>query len=104
MTTKHTPGPWVLDDLAHSHVVDADYHVIESGKGYHLDGEESDGFNVTGCISLDDASLIAAAPDLLAALERALSWLTSYPAEAAMGPDGPYSQAVKAIAKAKGEA
>jgi len=49
-----------------------------------------------------DARLIAAAPELLAALERCLSWLTSYPGGTTMTPTGPYEQARKAIAKATG--
>lgn len=49
-----------------------------------------------------DARLIAAAPELLAALERTLSWLTSYPGGGTMGPTGPYEQARAAITKATG--
>jgi hypothetical protein len=48
--------------------------------------------------------LIAAAPELLEALERTLNWLASYPGEGTMGIDGPYEQARAALAKAKGEA
>jgi hypothetical protein len=47
-----------------------------------------------------DARLIAAAPELLEALERCLSWLTSYPGGGTMGPKGPYEQARAAITRA----
>lgn len=49
-----------------------------------------------------NARLIAAAPDLLAALERTLNWLSSYPGGGTLGQDGPYEQARAAIAKATG--
>ena len=42
--------------------------------------------------------------ELLEALERTLSWLTSYPGEGALSPTGPYEQARAAIAKARGTA
>jgi hypothetical protein len=106
MNTKHTPGPWVLDDIAHSHV-DADYHIIDAGKGYHLDGEGSDGFNLSGCMSLDDARLIAAAPDLLAALESLalVVGLTAFKHESQRAVlQEAVDLASAAIAKAKGEA
>lgn len=44
-----------------------------------------------------NARLIAAAPELLEALERSLNWLCSYPGEGAMNA---YDQARAAIAKA----
>ena len=88
---KHTPGPW------------------ESGNGttsiYGSDGKE-----VARRIwhgpqdderSLANARLIAAAPELLAALERTLNWLTSYPGGGAMEC---YDHACTAIAKATGGA
>ncbi|MBU0752380.1 MAG: hypothetical protein KJ787_13990 [Gammaproteobacteria bacterium] len=37
--------------------------------------------------------------ELVAALERTLSWLTSYPGGGTMGPSGPYEQARAALAK-----
>ena len=47
-----------------------------------------------------NARLATAAPDLLAAAQRSLSWLTSYPNEGAMGM---YDQMRAAIAKATGD-
>ena len=85
MTTQHTPGPWELR---------------RSVRGYwFIDHEQGgEGYTLT---KLDcneaDARLIAAAPDLLAALEELLNALpsaTSHPAIKA---------ARAAIAKATGE-
>ena len=55
MNTAHTPGPWSVD-------LDS----IERG----ADVNDSRGANVCNCFE-NDAHLIAAAPDLLAALETA---------------------------------
>jgi hypothetical protein len=52
--SKHTPGPWKIGAL-------------ESGQAA-VDG--ADGSEVTGFVSIPDAQLIAAAPDLLSACER----------------------------------
>jgi hypothetical protein len=54
--TKHTPGPWKIGAL-------------ESGQAA-VDG--ADGSEVTGFISIPDAHLIAAAPELLALCEELL--------------------------------
>lgn len=64
---SHTPGPWILDSPAYGEMVDRDYHFIDAGCGYCGDGE--DGFGLRGYMSLADARLIAAAPDLLEALK-----------------------------------
>jgi hypothetical protein len=52
MSIKHTPGPWY-------------YHRQSSPNIYAEDGTQIGGANV-----VDDGLLIAAAPDLLAALEH----------------------------------
>lgn len=49
-----------------------------------------------------DMRLMAASPLLLAALNRTLNWLASYPGGGTLGPDGPYEQARAAIAAATG--
>ena len=60
---KHTPGPWI-------HTEDDDnYHAVTAGCGYHVNSDD-DGFEIAGCISKANAMLIAAAPDLLEALEE----------------------------------
>jgi hypothetical protein len=98
-TDSITPGPWMVGPSA---VVDGatDYAILADGKIIsEAFGRSSWQFEYD---SLANARLIAAAPDLLAALERTLSWLTSYPGEACMRPSGPYAQARAAIAKATG--
>lgn len=91
MNTKHTPGPWEYDRNA-GHIVTQGISVcrISACSGY---GEHD-----------DNARLIAAAPDLLAALEKLHrlhcgldSWHEDAMADA-------WVNACTAIAKAKGEA
>lgn len=59
---SHTPGPWGAHIDRHGFVT------LGAGPVY-IRGPE-DGFNVAGFMSAADARLIAAAPDLLAALEE----------------------------------
>jgi hypothetical protein len=76
--SKHTPGPWRIGAL-------------ESGQAA-VDG--ASGAEVTGWVSIPDAHLIAAAPDMLAALELLLPYLEDCRMD---------SEARAAIAKAKGQ-
>lgn len=80
MSTKHTPGPWQYISTKHRTIICA-----ESGD------------RVAECESLtaSDARLIAAAPELLAALEKALRYGGLFPDLA--------EEARAAIAKATGE-
>jgi hypothetical protein len=59
MSTKHTPGPWF-------------YYVTPSGVRYKVHGPTVDYFicDVKGSNDLANARLIAAAPELLEALEK----------------------------------
>jgi hypothetical protein len=63
---QHTPGPWFLDDPIHADLISDDYHFIGSGRGFF----DTHGFGLAGIMSLSDARLIAAAPDLLGVLKR----------------------------------
>lgn len=74
----HTPGPWSIGAL-------------ESGQAA-VDG--ANGEEVTGFIDTEDARLIAAAPDLLIAIEN----LIDYP-----GEEWAVKQARVAIARARGQ-
>lgn len=66
--TKHTPGPWRLDTPDMAHVVEHDYHSIKAGVGFLAEKPEAAGFGLAGHMTLADARLIAAAPELLEAL------------------------------------
>lgn len=89
--TNHTPGPWDAHDNGHiygDNYASAVARVFENT--HQRDGEAQ-----------ANARLIAAAPDILAALERSLNWLASYPGGCC---ENTYQQARAAICKAKGEA
>lgn len=95
MSAQHTPTPWA--DATPSMMVTS-----ATGKTVAMVyGDDP------ACVADDRARANAAfivracnAHDhLVAALERTLSWLSSYPAEAALGKEGPYEQARAALAK-----
>ena len=67
--TTHTPGPWVLDGPGTAHITgDEDcYHCINGAEGWIDSNLLLSGFMLDA-----DACLIAAAPDLLAALQALL--------------------------------
>ncbi len=93
--TKHTPGTWAVERATGENGV-GQYHVTPCS------GDED-----YGCIySEADARLIAAAPDLLAALTEAHA-LLEYAAECEFDFGEGFTQAMEqnraAIAKAKGE-
>lgn len=75
MSNKHTPGPWVLKHISGSNFAVQRFE-IRSGSGmphpiFNKDTNAIDGTSV--CMSPQDACLIAAAPDLLEALES-IDW------------------------------
>lgn len=83
---NHTPAPWVVTpgrDKTHPHNVESR-------------SPDCDGFDLARCVNAADAALIAAAPDLLAALIEAAEIIESTGLDA--------SPARAAIAKAKGQA
>jgi hypothetical protein len=70
---SHTPGPWKLDpqDALDEHgkpLYEGEYHGIAAGCEYHCNPNDI-GFCLSGLMGLDDARLIAAAPELLDALK-----------------------------------
>ncbi|MER5065267.1 hypothetical protein KDV25_19375 [Morganella morganii] len=69
MEFKGTPGPWEITDYVESNRYTASetYHHIGAGKWFH-DDYSNTGFGLSGYMSIHDARLIAAAPDLLEAL------------------------------------
>jgi len=79
MSSSHTPGPWKLDwtiagggcledypELQYVNIRSANYFEVAP-----------DGLSLTGFVRLADANLIAAAPDLLAALKEMGDWIAA---------------------------
>ena len=104
MESKHTPGPWHVGGIADSIVYAADGFAVANANVYH----NSHGPHETGA----NARLIAAAPDMLAALEAIearISGIWDNPALVAFGPLSTNTDADclaiarAAIAKAKGD-
>ena len=97
METKWTPGPWRYDRTNGSPTTGE--HMIAGAKPGYL-------AEVRDCGSGDvraNAHLIAAAPDLYAALERTLNFIAN--TESEMGETLPCGDVARAaIAKARGEA
>ena len=95
--SNHTPGPWRVFEVPEFKRSDP----AKVGVG------RDDGADIAHCSGFDsqrskeeelaNARLIAAAPELLAACERALNWLSSYPGGCAMSA---YLQARAAVDKA----
>lgn len=68
MSTQHTPGPWKLDGAANTNDLDI---IAPTGRITMLDCEISE---VSEDVLTANAHLIAAAPELLAALLAAEEW------------------------------
>ena len=88
--SKHTPGPWRVCPTDFRAVEGPDYLIVADIRSYNK----------------DDSNLIAAAPDLLAALEAAIKAnVHSLPPNCrAIGDEAPWViQSRAAIKKAKGE-
>jgi len=96
---KHTDGPWVLELEGHytpgcgehPHIVAADGTVVMDGEWY------------SSVPDLDNARLFCAAPDLLEALEEAMSMLGERLIKDTLGYEW-NEKATAAIARARGEA
>lgn len=88
--SKHTPGPWVARPVPNVGV--------RGHTGYAIDFNEDQEQVVDFVYEEADARLIAAAPDLLEALEHVESMLTADSSE-----DIDYRKVAKAIARAKGQ-
>lgn len=76
---SHTPGPWIWRNKSgslHQKGTDRRFGVTVLAPTYEYDS------GVDTEVSDADAALIAAAPDLLAALKEILPWHDSHPAEA----------------------
>lgn len=63
MPEQHTPGPWSLRSWPYDD--GTPYHIIQGGNPF---GETYAGFRIANILSVADARLISAAPDMKAAL------------------------------------
>ena len=92
--TQHTPGRWNYHDYSEEFIIDCGdiFGAVILPVGNDFPREEQ----------LANARLIAAAPDLLAALENVLPDLEHYVRTHGAGPDRRLELARAAIAKAKG--
>ena len=109
--TKFTPGPWrVVTD----HPTNAAVHIYAECEGWHSDdlatlygpyeGEEDEnGVWPLGETRMANANLIAAAPDLYAALDDLWTWVENWQPEFMDDPEFERSMYENALAKARGE-
>lgn len=67
--TEHTPGPWKHDTTFHLYEKDR-YNSVIAGNGFEDGDNNYHGFTLNGIMTDADAKLIAAAPELLEALEE----------------------------------
>lgn len=72
---RHTPAPWTLDREGLSGLFEPGYHYITAGKGFPEDKANGPGFELSGCMSLADARLIATAPEMFQEIGRMISIL-----------------------------
>ena len=96
MNVTHTPGPWVLDGPGTEHLLGDGYHCINSAGLYSYAV-----MSVSGFLLDADAVLIAASPDLLAALQ---AMVAHYPAGINTMLDEASIASRAAIARATGAA
>jgi hypothetical protein len=99
MKTTHTPGPWT------SRYLEKYGYIIENiDKGQMQFGKLADVMPRGGGESAANAALIAAAPDLLAALSMLIDRMDQYGNIDIIRDEGPIEDARAAIQKATGEA
>ena len=98
---SHTPAPWSIEVI---HVTEGAY-TLSYGTNRHGDGPEGDAGKFYG--PKDDAILIAAAPELLEAVEKAVNAIEAHEGWAEDGfhddESGLISNLRGVIAKARGE-
>lgn len=112
MKMMHTPGPWRAYEQEHTQNADHSYWHIDGGLGYYRPAIGR-GFSVSGIMSEEDATLMAAAPELLEALLALQPYIQNYlegqvhdPAVAIWADEhtaGMFQKAMIAMSKAIGE-
>lgn len=101
---KGTKKPWRIadDDPTFSALASDTYHQIKAGGGYH-DDEVNAGFGIQGFMSIHDAKLIAAAPELLEAVCELVKCVVELEQHYDFDSDTIVEDARAAINKALGE-
>ncbi len=94
MNPSHTPGPWRIIDG--TEVRGADGTIVCNTADYRVPAPAAE------AVAVPDAALIAAAPDLLAALQRIIRAADRMPIDSPL--DGIIDEARAAIARATGQA
>lgn len=94
MKTQHTPGPWIFD---------ADNYNLTNKKGEIVFGEDGSQDMRLISPSKENARLIAAAPDLLEALEKMIWILDLNELPSGQGIQKAFFDAKKILKKARGE-
>jgi len=95
--SAHTPGPWAVDGTLHSGDLDV---ISAEGRITMIDDSRATGWNEPTIKA--NARLIAAAPDLLAALQI-VAGIWSHDQTANIDPESPLAKVRAAIKKATGE-
>ena len=75
MTTQHTPGPWTAAIQTGAR----DTHIISAPQGAYRIAEMTHPDRIAASVRDADARLIAAAPDLLAVLQRCVRFGGLFP-------------------------
>ena len=102
---EHTPGPWDYDPTGDDKRICVGIGLVDGPNGYDVAEVYSDDCDPDEALA--NARLIAAAPDLLEALEGLLVFAEDAETKALVGDEGclwPCEEARTAIAKARGSA
>lgn len=105
MGIKHTPAPWRVSSES-PRIIQKDYRAIGSDAGFLIAstmGHDNSGFYASEQEADANARLIAAAPELLEALEACTKAMASVLPDFNPYDQAAYDKARAAIAKAKGE-
>ena len=97
---KHTPGPWYAAEV-HGGLEIRRLRNDDDPQSEEVIADIRFGDTEPEAVARANAAALSAALDLLAALERTLSWLTRHPGSGLYS--SVYNQARAAIAKARGE-
>lgn len=101
MKSKHTPGPWVHDTRGYPHpdVKAANGRNVACTWGVNHSSKTKEAVEAQNQVTRANARLIAAAPDMLAALETCEAFLLS----AGLMASDTYAEVCAALNKATGD-